>query len=137
MIYRYKCESKQRLKFHINGVHEGVKYDCATCKSSFTHKSKMKQHIKTVHEKIKPFACDICDKSFGYKNNLKRHTVEKHDQKNLELLSPTLLKHKKEEIERQEKLINYYTVINNEMGFETCKFCNRVIYYRILTTNPL
>ena len=63
--------------------------------------------------------------------------MEKHDQKKLELLSPTLLKHKKEEIERQEKLINYYTVINNKMGFETCKFCNKVIYYRILTTNPL
>ena len=56
---------------------------------------KLNQHIKTVHEMIKPFTCDICDKSFRYKNNLKRHTMEKHDQKNMELLSPTLLKHKK------------------------------------------
>ena len=102
MIYRYKCESKQRLKFHINGVHEGVKYDCATCKSSFTHKSKMKQHIKTVHEKIKPFACDICDKSFGYKNNLKRLTMEKHDQKNLELLSPNCQNIKKKKLNSEK-----------------------------------
>ena len=105
MIYPYKCEfceyacsTKQSLKFHINGVHEGVNYDCTTCNSSFTHKSNLKQHIKTVHEKIKPFACDICDKSFGHKSHLKRHTMDKHDQKNLELLSPTLLKHKKKKL---------------------------------------
>ena len=89
-----------------------------------------------MSEKIKPFTCDICDKSFGYKNNLKRHAMEKPDQKNLELLSPTLLRHKKEEIERQEKLM-HYTVINDETGFEMCKFCKRVIYYRLMTTNPL
>ena len=78
----------QRLKFHITGVHEGVKYNCTTCNSSFTHKSNMNQHIKKVHEEIKPFTCDICDKSLGLKNHLKRHILEKHGKKN-ELLSPT------------------------------------------------
>ena len=60
--------------------------------------------------------------------------MEKNDQKNLELLSPTLLKHKKRKKLNAKK---NQLITKHEMGFETSKFCNRVIYYRILTTNPL
>ena len=35
--------------------------------------SKIIDHVKTVHQKIKDFKCDQCSKSFGRNSNLKRH----------------------------------------------------------------
>ena len=43
--------------------------------------------------------------------------MKNHEQKNLELLSPTLLKHKKRKKLNAKK---YQLITNNEMGFETC-----------------
>jgi hypothetical protein len=37
-----------------------------------------KNHIKTVHENLKPFECKICLKAFSLKWTLKRHVEAKH-----------------------------------------------------------
>lgn len=39
------------------------------------------KHIRTVHEKRRPFACGVCGASFGLKSDLKRHDSAVHADK--------------------------------------------------------
>ena len=43
------------------------------CTKSFSQKTNVKQHIKEVHENVKPFKCTYCDKAFSKKFNCKSH----------------------------------------------------------------
>ena len=46
---------------NIESVHEKQKsLSCPNCNSTFTTNSKLKRHIMTVHEGIKPFKCEFC-----------------------------------------------------------------------------
>ena len=54
--------SSQKLKNHINTLHEGQSnYKCDACGKSFTQSGNLKTHIKAVHEKIKPVSCEHCE----------------------------------------------------------------------------
>ena len=50
---------KSSLKYHIQGIHEGIRYPCLECNYKSTNKSTLSRHMKT-HTKIKhmvfPFA---------------------------------------------------------------------------------
>ena len=48
------------------------------CGKSFTRESKLKQHIDSVHRKIKPFECPVCYKSFTEKGSMLRHLKSMH-----------------------------------------------------------
>jgi uncharacterized Zn-finger protein len=54
-------------------------YQCETCQYVFTLKSNLQRHIKTVHEKLKPFQCEICKKTFGHRQNFLDHIKFVHD----------------------------------------------------------
>lgn len=43
------------------------------CSSRFGQKSDLNKHFKTVHQKIKPYACPECGLTFGHRGNLLRH----------------------------------------------------------------
>jgi uncharacterized Zn-finger protein len=47
----------------------------AGCGKSFPHKYRMLLHVKSVHDKAKPFVCEFggCDMSFSQKGNMIRH----------------------------------------------------------------
>ena len=38
----------------------------------------LQQHIKEVHLKLKPFACNKCEQAFTRNHDLKRHTSKRH-----------------------------------------------------------
>jgi uncharacterized Zn-finger protein len=49
------------------------------CLSKFRFKSGLNEHIKTVHEGLKPFACKLCASKFGQLGNLKHQIKTVHE----------------------------------------------------------
>jgi len=73
-----KLISKHRLKDHeklhtTNSVEERKTINCPSCTTSFTCKSNLRRHIKSVHQGIKPHSCEVCEKKFASKNEVKEH----------------------------------------------------------------
>ena len=50
---------------------------CPQCVLSYSKKSSVNRHIKTIHEKL-TYACSLCSKVYSYKNSLKRHIKRSH-----------------------------------------------------------
>ena len=48
-------------------------YSCFVCYKKFNKKTILKDHMKNVHEKIKPIICHVCNERYA-----KRHLMEKH-----------------------------------------------------------
>ena len=46
---------------------EATTFNCNECEKTFNRNDNLKQHIRHVHEKLKPHQCAICSKSFSRK----------------------------------------------------------------------
>lgn len=57
-----------KLKKGIDKMHE-----CEICHSRFARSSHLRLHVRTIHEKLKPFQCDECDARFGHVSSKYRH----------------------------------------------------------------
>ena len=72
------------LQVHMKNKHKiniqklAVKFKCDVCDMSFTTKSNLQTHIKTVHLNMIFHACSQCTKSYSEKRNLNRHIKEVH-----------------------------------------------------------
>ena len=79
----YKCKKANRLKFHIDCVHLGVKkHLCDWCPAAFATKSSLNKHILS-HTDERNFRCQFCEKAFHTKGNMETHIrqvmiVKKH-----------------------------------------------------------
>lgn len=68
--------SKTNLKEHIyTQLYRYNKYKCSICSHGFPHKYRLKNHIDSVHYKIKTikYVCEHCRRRFSRKTNLKEH----------------------------------------------------------------
>ena len=52
--------------------------DCTQCGKKFATHTKLKGHVKVVHDKIKDYVCDECDKPFGTNGLLSQHKIRVH-----------------------------------------------------------
>ena len=60
-----KCRSY--VKQHIKAVHNKEKpFKCEVCQTCFGEKVNLNRHQRTIHENDKPFKCGICQKSYGF-----------------------------------------------------------------------
>jgi len=71
-------KSRQNLKQHIESVHQKVRYDCDQCDHRASTKSNLRCHKASQHEGIK-YDCDECDYSATNKSRLKKHKDAKHE----------------------------------------------------------
>ena len=69
-------KNELQLKDHVKIYHNegGSKEACVIC-GKIVLKCYMKNHIKSVHDKVKDFQCATCGMSFSHKSDLKKHTL--------------------------------------------------------------
>lgn len=80
---RFQCEWEgcgksfewaPHLARHVRTVHEGLKpFACDLCQTTFGIKYDLDVHVCIVHEGLSPFQCDICCATFGKTGHLGRH----------------------------------------------------------------
>lgn len=78
---RADIEQQQQQQLHPahvppRGIQER-KFKCQMCNKSFDHKSNLRRHIVSIHDKVKKFKCKLCAQMYRYKWNLKYH-VKQH-----------------------------------------------------------
>ena len=70
------------LPHHIALVHDKTKkkqFLCHQCSSSFFNKSAMENHIRIVHNGLRPFPCPICEKKFPTRSQVSGHIKSVHN----------------------------------------------------------
>ncbi|KAH3826851.1 uncharacterized protein LOC127881360 [Dreissena polymorpha] len=77
---RYDCNlcgkwfiGEQSINAHV-ATHKKA-YKCKECCASFNWLGNLREHIKVVHRKLRPFHCGVCAKSFSKKYHLQQHMI--------------------------------------------------------------
>ena len=60
------------------GTRNLKKHECPKCELKMTTAMKVRQHIKTVHDKIKDCICEHCGAAFSARSNLQEHVKVVH-----------------------------------------------------------
>ena len=55
------------------------KFECPICNSVYTCQSKLKWHVKLVHQKKRPCNCSFCDATYSNEYDLWRHISSIHE----------------------------------------------------------
>ena len=73
----FKLRSK--LKNHIETVHQDIrKYSCDSCNKSYKSKAALQEHELRAHSKLRPYDCKYCIKTFKVHSQLKKHMFQVH-----------------------------------------------------------
>ncbi|KAK8643178.1 hypothetical protein V6N13_012484 [Hibiscus sabdariffa] len=81
-----KKNIKRHLRSHESGgvASERIKCDFEGCPDTFSTKSNMRQHVKSVHEELRPYACSFgCGMSFSHK-----HVRDNHEKSGFHVYTP-------------------------------------------------
>ena len=74
----YRAAKNSFIKYHLENVHKGVKYDCTNCDYKSGDKGNLKKHMESIHLGI-TYTCEICKFVANSKSLLKRHVDIKHN----------------------------------------------------------
>ena len=109
---QYSTKIKGHMKQHINSVHRKIRFTCSECGKSFSQKSSLNLHIRGIHIGIRNAGCYKCDRSFAQKSSLKYHIESVHEGK----------RHKSEK--KKIKCSNCDSFYSNQYLMEKhCRFC--------------
>ena len=68
--------SRSAVESHVKSVHEKYKpFKCTLCEDTFKYRSQKKVHLENVHNVEKPFKCEYCDNAFISASLLKQHEM--------------------------------------------------------------
>ncbi len=66
-------DTPRAVKLHV-AIHDSSKpYPCDLCEASYTRKSGLDHHRRSVHTKERPFQCKVCEARFALKHVLRDH----------------------------------------------------------------
>lgn len=82
----FKCKSchyastyKSRIKQHMRSVHSTLKpYKCDHCDHTTAIRASLTKHVNAVHRKLKPFSCSLCSYTCNLKRSLEVHLTGYH-----------------------------------------------------------
>ena len=81
----YSSNYKERLKWHQQAVHEGLKFKCDLCDKTFNIPTTLKTHKKAHHsqqqDQEREYACDECEFITAKKIRLYIHAEQAHGTK--------------------------------------------------------
>ena len=77
-ICEYKAATTSKLKLHVRSVHERVKLPCKQCDKKFSQQGSLAIHINTVHRGIQ-YPCHLCDFKASRPGYLNNHERAVHD----------------------------------------------------------
>ena len=81
----YKTHSIYRLRRHVKSVHEKIRpLKCEECSYSACENSDMKRHVRSVHEKIRPYKCTECPYKASTNHDVRAHVNAVHKYKRFE-----------------------------------------------------
>lgn len=70
----YKSKYNSRLQQHTKQVHLKIKdFECESCYAKFSQICDLQRHIKQVHVRIRDFKCNLCEYTCSVKCDLKKH----------------------------------------------------------------
>ena len=78
-------EIKENADSLILAIAKKKQHKCPHCPKYYATNKSLKQHIKDVHLRLKPFKCDVCGESFARQSTLDNHKASKHAE-NLKLV---------------------------------------------------
>ena len=79
MLCNAQLSTILQLEKHISNQHYPLEKTCQICSKTFSNRGQIAaRHIRTVHQKLKPYKCGKCDKSFGERRNLNVHVEAVH-----------------------------------------------------------
>lgn len=106
-------------------------FKCEICSRSFRDNVRLKEHMKSIHEGVKPHSCDVCGKSFHRLSNMKAHRALHfghkcpHCEQNFEKIRQ-LVTHIQDDhgLEPPANLLSKKGYVT---GTFVCKFCGRTL----------
>ena len=66
------------LKYHVQSVHEGIKFPCDQCEFTACTNSYLKKHKETKHGGTNIYPCDVCGLTVTTSADLKEHKLNEH-----------------------------------------------------------
>ena len=79
----FKTKTNQRLKNHMNAVHDKIKYQCNLCSYKTGWYSHMGRHVKMNHENktLRYYSCSQCEYRGNAEERLRYHKKTRHSDK--------------------------------------------------------
>ncbi|XP_076081597.1 uncharacterized protein LOC143052448 [Mytilus galloprovincialis] len=117
---RFACNDSllQHEKQH-KGIVEKF-FHCSLCPKTFTRASGKLIHMKTVHERLRPFKCDICTKTFSNRSNLQKHLMVHNNER------PHKCQQCKKAFRTRSNLKYHMDVVHVNKKTVKCLICQRV-----------
>ena len=126
-----KCDTCQKifsyrwdLKNHLNTVHNKVKkHKCDVCFKPFAKLYNLKVHVTTIHDREKRFKCEFCDKCFSQKSHQVRHVDSFHIKGYKTFKFACAICNKK--FEEKVYLDNHKGKFHSQISVFTCDLCGK------------
>lgn len=68
-----KYTTTDNLMIHYKVQHQGFRFQCDQCDSSYSSRKGLRTHKITRHLNLRNYVCEVCSKDFNEKRNLDRH----------------------------------------------------------------
>lgn len=73
-----RLNSKRTLRQHMLKHSDVVRHTCEYCNAQFKRTKGYKEHLISVHTKIRAYNCEFCSKTFSNGANCRKHKKESH-----------------------------------------------------------